>query len=486
MRSIWDHHHYYMAQATSADIIVMPANASGWNDGGIYQDMHLHSWNSESPQVENMWNTFYQGVLTANQVIAKIEKDILPVPSEVGKEAALSELKVARAFFYWLILDNYGDAPLVTTVTEAGQELPAKTPRSEIYQFVIEEITRALPHLSENNNTLMYGRFNKWAAKALMANIYLNAQVYTGKAQWQKCLVQINDIINANKYTLEPDYRDIFKTNNMGSSEIIFAIPFDENVGGGFYPQMFSWHGALREKYNMLATPWGAGSAKGVTQFINTYDENDTRLEDTWLMGPQFASDGSPLTGSYDQAGEPLVFTKELPNGLYTGEAEGYRMNKFKVKNGAKVDLDNDFPFFRYAGVLMMKAEVLLRTGQENKAAAIVTRVRARAFAETNPSKATVTGNELLQNSSYNYGYVEDYKIVNEGNTVPIKYGRFLDELGWEFAWEGHRRRNLIRFGVYTTKSWLSHQPNGDYRTVFPIPQTAINTNPNLEQNPDY
>src|SRR5699024_5539400 len=121
-------------------------------------------------------------------------------------------------------------------------------------------------------------------------------------------------------------------------SEIIFAIPFDENVGGGFYPQMFSWHGALREKYNMLATPWGAGSAKGVTQFINTYDENDTRLEDTWLMGPQFASDGSPLTGSYDQAGEPLVFTKELPNGLYTGEAEGYRMNKFKVKNGAKVD----------------------------------------------------------------------------------------------------------------------------------------------------
>src|SRR5699024_7872177 len=93
MRSIWNHHHYYMAQATSADIIVMPANASGWNDGGIYQDMHLHSWNSESPQVENMWNTFYQGVLTANQVIAKIEKDILPVPSEVGKEAALSELK---------------------------------------------------------------------------------------------------------------------------------------------------------------------------------------------------------------------------------------------------------------------------------------------------------------------------------------------------------------------------------------------------------
>jgi len=208
-------------------------------------------------------------------------------------------------------------------------------------------------------------------------------------------------------------------------------------------------------------------------------------LDDTWLSGPQYASDGATLTGSFDQAGEPLVFTKEVPNGVFTGEAEGYRMNKFEVKMGAKNNLSNDFPFFRYAGVLLMKAESLLRTGRAEEAASIVTEVRQRAFKD-NPRNAIVTGSELQENSRYNYGYVEDYEIVDEGDTTPIQYGRFLDELGWEFVWEAHRRRDMIRFGIFTTKSWLSHKPNGDHRTVFPIPQEVINANPNLEQNPDY
>jgi hypothetical protein len=69
---------------------------------------------------------------------------------------------------------------------------------------------------------------------------------------------------------------------------------------------------------------------------------------------------------------------------------------------------------------------------------------------------------------------------------LPVPYGRFLDELGWEFAWEGHRRRDMIRFGTYTTKSWLSHKPQGDYRIVFPLPEIQIGANPNIEQNPNY
>ena len=81
---------------------------------------------------------------------------------------------------------------------------------------------------------------------------------------------------------------------------------------------------------------------------------------------------------------------------------------------------------------------------------------------------------------------MEDYKIVDKGDTTPIKYGRMLDELGWEFAWEFHTRRDLIRYGVYTTKSWLSHKPQGQYRTVFPIPLNAMKANPNLTQNEGY
>lgn len=262
----------------------------------------------------------------------------------------------------------------------------------------------------------------------------------------------------------------------------MFAIPFDENRAGGFYPEMFSWHGALKAKVNMQATPWGFGSAMGVPQFIDTYDPADERLANTWLMGPQLALDGTPITTS----GQPFVLTKDLPDGLFTGETEGFRMNKFEVKVGALSNLSNDFPFFRYAEVLLMKAECLLRTGNGPEAAALVSQVRAQHGFPKAPAKAPVTGAELLQNSRYQYGYVEKYKIVDPGNAAPVPYGRFLDELGWEFAWEGHRRRDMIRFGTFTTKSWLSHKPQGDYRTVFPLPQIQIGANPNITQNPNY
>ena len=132
-----------------------------------------------------------------------------------------------------------------------------------------------------------------------------------------------------------------------------------------------------------------------------------------------------------------------------------------------------------------MKAECLLRTGKSGDAATLVSQVRQRAFLDA-PQKATVTGSQLEGNSTYQYGYVENYEIVDPGNTDPIQYGRFLDELGWEFSVEATRRRDLIRFGVFTKKSWLSHKPNGDYRTVFPIIQGALDANPNLVQHPNY
>ncbi|MFC0320536.1 MULTISPECIES: RagB/SusD family nutrient uptake outer membrane protein [Olivibacter] len=483
MRELFDHHNWAGVQETSSDELVMPANASGWDDGGIYKRIHLHTWNSENEQMSAMWNSFYKGVINANRIISLFEADKIPLSDGLTKESIIAEVRVIRAFFYWLVCDNFGDAPLVTTVST---QLPANVSRAELYQFIVSEINAAIPALSEDRDQLFYGRFNKWAAKSLLANVYLNAEVYSGAPAWQDCIQQCNDVISSGKYSLSTNFREIFSTFNENSPEIIFAVPFNETVGGGFLFHMFSWHASLKAKANMQATPWGSGSAMAVPQFIDSYDPVDGRLADTWLMGPQFAADGkTALLGAYDQAGKPLVFTKAIPDGLYTGESEGYRMNKFTVKMGAMHNLDNDFPFFRYADILLMKAECLLRNGSADEAAMLVSQVRNRAF-RNNPEKANVTGSELKQNSRYPYGYVEDYKIIDEGNTAPIKYGRMLDELGWEFAWEGHRRRDMIRFGIFTSKSWLSHKPNGDYRIIFPIPQQTINSNPNLTQNQGY
>jgi hypothetical protein len=321
----------------------------------------------------------------------------------------------------------------------------------------------------------MYGRFNKWAAKTLLAKMYLNAGVYTGTAAWPQCLQQCNDVIQAAGeagYMLEPKYRDNFKTNNETSRELIFTIPYDEINAPGFIIHMKTLDPLSQQVFRMEAQPWGGNCA--VPQFIDTYDAADTRLQDTWLQGPQKTPAGV----------EVINYVKFVESIEKSKSNEGYRIGKYEIKVGAKGSLSNDFPVFRYADVLMMKAECLLRTGQAAEAAALVTQVRQRAFATTNPVKATVTATELQQGSRYQYGYWDNGQVTELQGGADIPYGRFLDELGWEFAAEGHRRQDLIRFGVFTTKKWFQHRPNGDNRKLFFIPQEEMNKNPNLVQNP--
>lgn len=473
---------YWCIQEAVSDEIVMPANASGWDNGGEFKRLHWHSFISNQRQTNNLWNSSYTGVLSCNRIIKQLENDVIPLPADMNKTALISEVRAIRALYYWILTDNWGDIPLVVKET---QELPEKTSREEVYQFLVTELTEAIPNLDEQNNLFTYGRMNKWAAKTLLANIYLNAEVYSGSAEWEKCIKECNDIIQSNKYFLEENYKDIFKVDNQSSTEIIFAIPFDVIYSGGWRLPQISLHAASKLTFDMEQAPFGAGTAKAIPQFIDTYDLDDQRLKDTWLMGPQFASDGvTPILAAYDRQGEQINYTKEIPNGEYTGEDEGYRIQKFEIPAGYK-GLENDFPFFRYTQVLMMKAECLLRTGQADAAAAIVTQVRQRAFKD-NPEKATVTANQLLADTKYNWGYVENYQIVDPGDTSPLEFGGFYDELGYEFVAETYRRRDMIRFGTYTKRYWLSHKPNGDYKIVLPLPQMSIDANPNLIQNPDY
>lgn len=482
LRHFPDHWGYFSAQEVSADCIVIAPNASGWDDGGVYRRMHYHTWNSQQGHVGNLWNQFYRGALICNNILHQIETEVVIAPSSNEKERGIAEVRAMRAFYYWLICDNFGDAPLVTSIET---ELPEKNTREELFNFVVNELKEVIPMLSEEVGGNYYGRMNKWAAKATLASVYLNGEVYTGKSFWEECLAECNDIINSGRFTLSPNFKDPFRATGMESNkEVIFTIPFDRDFGGGNSIHMFSWHGELKKKFLIEATPWGSGSAMGLTQFIDTYDADDSRLGDTWLMGPQYDANGEQLKGTYDKKGEPFVYTKEVPNASYTSEMEGYRMNKFEVAPGSTNNSTTDIPFFRYAQILLIKAECLLRSNQSG-AGELVTQVRQRAFKD-NPSKAIVTDEQLKQNSSYKYGYVEDYIIVDSGNQDPIEFGRLLDEYAWELVWEMHRRRDLIRFGVYTKKSWLSHKPQGDYRSVFPIPDAVINSNPKLEQNPNY
>jgi hypothetical protein len=466
----------------SSDIMVTPVRPNGWDDGGIYRRMQKHTWTSNDYHISALWSRLYSGITNANRTLYQIESGNLPITN--NKENYIAEIKVARAYYYYMLLDNFGNVPIVTKFDVPKDFLPEQSDRQAVYDFVVSEITPNINLLSEDIGTVTYGRFNKWAAYALLAKVYLNAEEYTGIPKWTECINACNAILSPVKYSLEPVYSDIFKTDNEGCIETIFAVPYDDIYAGWLHWHMKTLHPLNQSTYNLMESPWGGNCA--IPQFINTYDPNDKRLKQTWIMGQQYAANGDSLfcnLGS-DKMGQPLNFINFVKSADYASENEGYRMGKYEIKMGAKGQLSNDVPIFRLADIMLMKAECLLRTGNADGAAVLVTEVRNRSFGNT--ALATVTGAQLLQNSNYQYGFVQNGVITEPDNTGAIQYGRFLDELGWEFAAEIHRRSDLIRFGVFTTKTWLSHKPNGDYRTLFPIPQNQLNNNTNLVQNEGY
>lgn len=427
----------------------------------------------------------YAGINNCNRVLYQIESGSIPVTE--GKEETIAELKVLRASYYYMLCDLYGNVPIMTKYDVPEGFIPEQSTRQQVFDFVIQEVTENMNLLSEEKGGMAYGRFNRWAAWALLAKMYINAEVYTGTARWQECIDACNKIIETGLFDLDANQRDVFATNNENAKEIIFALPFDDQYvtdWNAFDIHMQTLQPANQATYNLSSGPWGGICA--VPQFIDTFDEDDTRLAENWIQGDQFSADGELLNCTMGaMSGKPLSYINEVPSIADSEEIHGVRHGKFEIAMGARVQLSNDWPLFRYADILMMKAESLLRTGNADAAAIIVTQVRERSF-RSKPEKAIVTGPQLQEGSVYDYGRRDNLVPHTFEGGADIQYGRFLDELGWEFNQEGRRRQDMIRFGVYTTKSWFSHSPNGDYRSLLPIPRSQREKNPNLKQNDGY
>ncbi len=360
----WDGLH--RAQEVSADQLVIPARPNGWVDGGIYRRIHEHRWTPDEGIVVQNWNRTYEGITKCNRVIYQIESGGIPVSNDL-KETTLAELKVLRASYYYVLVDLYGNIPIVTDFNVPEGFLPEQSQRAEVYEFIVKEITDNIDFLSEENSQATYGRFNKWAAYALLAKMYLNAEVYSGTPAWQNCIDACDAIIDSGAgFILEANQSDVFRTNNEGSKEIIFAIPFDENYvteWNAFDFHMQTLQPGNQATYNFQSTPWGGICA--IPQFINTFDPDDSRLQRNWIQGQQYKINGDLIYCSLGSlVGEPLAYINELPGIDYSEEIHGFRMGKFEYAIDATVQLSNDWPLFRYADVLMMKAESLLRSGR--------------------------------------------------------------------------------------------------------------------------
>lgn len=499
---------YFDNQEEPGDVIITPTRPNGWDDGGTYKRMHKHTWTSEQGQPETVYANCYDGINNANRVKDQIEAGELPM-DEAGKAVTIAELRGIRAMWYAILLDSHGNVPIVTAFTD---EIPTQSTRQEVYEFVVKELTEVIESnlLSKKADKETYGRVNQWTAYATLMRVYLNAEVYTGTPQWEKALECANAIIGSGLYELSADYSDNFKVDlDFSNKEVIFAVPYDDIYHSTYtFCQHAKWYPPKESKlhFGWAYQCWGGSCAN--PQFIDSYDPEDGRLDKTWLRGPMYALDNDEQLAWTCLNYLPSLSCKK-DNKSMTSIDFGCRVNKYEQDIETSWYWSNDFAYYRYAEVLLTKAECLLRLSRdEDKAVQLVNEIRLRAPAPT------VTLEDLKGDTKIKYGIVgwgsltyEQYAAVNSGettweeigvegsqeitqsgdDTTPVEFGGLYDEWGWEFACEAQRRTQMIRFGTYSTKNWFNHEAVGDNHTqIFPIPLGALNTNSNLKQNPGY
>ena len=150
-----------------------------------------------------------------------------------------AEARFLRAFQYWVLMDGFGNPPFVTEDDAIGKVAPKQISRAELFNYVESElkaIEAELPDARSNE----YGRADKGAAWALLARLYLNAQVYTGTPKYTEAITYSSKVINAG-YSLAPNYKNLFLTDNhiTSKNELILTINYDgmhgENFGGTTY-----------------------------------------------------------------------------------------------------------------------------------------------------------------------------------------------------------------------------------------------------------
>lgn len=436
---------WFLAQEITSDEMCAPTRGSDWDDGGKWRAMHQHIWTNDVEAVNNMWSKLYDGVITCN--IIYDEMGLMVQNDDI--RAKLAEIQILRSFYYYLLIDNFGDVPYLTSASSAPEK-PFRNKRSDIFDSITVVIEQNIGLLQDLDKKYLATRS---MAQALLAKLYLNAEIYTGTAQWSKAGAYCDSIMNKSYYALSTNPQDPFLTKNENNSEIIFSIGFDEDKVTGFRLHMRTLHYLSNLTFNMPVGPWNGFAT--VYDHFNTYEDGDIRKESFFLYGTQFASDGSRIFDNV--AGLPLNLKPEIPalnmDATFTPDQirnTGARIVKYEVAEGAQENLSNDFVLFRLTDIILMKAETEIRMNGAGAGDDLINQIRKRA------------------------------EVADFANADLVD---LLAERGRELFSEGHRRQDLIRFGVFG-KAWWEKAESDETREIFPIPQWATDANSNLLLDP--
>lgn len=443
LRLLWE------AQELPTDAAVI-----GWGDIGL-PEMNTQLWASANTFVVSMYYRIFFQVGMANEFLRQTTDDVL---ASRGVSDALrtqiqqyrAEARFLRALSYWHGIDLFGSIPLVTEEDDLGATPPEQATRVELYDYVVSElnaIRSALPTASPST----YGRANTGAASMLLAKLYMNSEVYTGTARWSDALAATEAVISSG-FSLDDDYHEIFMADNHTSPEIIFAVPQDGLKTQTWGGMTFLVHASVGG--NMNAGDYGIdGGWWGLRlkpEAYGLFDTGDGRTSHFYMNGHsvEIASIGDFFAG---------IPSPKFSNITSTG-----------ARGSHATHVDTDFPVFRLGDAYLMYAEAVLRGGGGS---------RAQALAYVNALRERAYGDQS--------GNIADAELTLDF---------ILDERGRELLWEGHRRTDLIRYGLFTGGSYVWSWKGGtqagtstdSFRDLYPLPASELVANPNLTQNPGY
>ena len=445
-----------------------------WGDVGI-ADLNTQTWSASNPFLTALYQRLGLSITFANDFIKMTAGN-----SDEKIARYNAEARFLRALAYYWYLDLFGNPPFTTEKDGVGSFFPRQldenfnTGRKMLFNYIASELKAIETLLGDPG--FQYPQADKAAAWMLLARLYLNAEVYTGTAKWDSCIIYTNRVINSGKYSLASDYRKNFCADNDGpsNSEMIFSWAHDGHNTNGWVGTTFIIQSCSDPVYlpsevfhGLTDNPnWNGNRAR--IQFLDimidtiaTYGNNPV----PWDDDPFFEASNdnrvylrvkkSPYIPSPGSSGDYGIgvykFTAKLSDGTFPAS--------FNISFA-----NTDFPVFRYADALLMRAEANFRLNNPDDAVTDINLIRERAFGNTSGNITTAELNEKF----------------------------LLDERAREFYYEAHRRTDLIRFGQFTdgsyTWAWKGGVMEGaqtsNYRNVYPIPAEEIAANPYLKQNP--
>jgi starch-binding outer membrane protein, SusD/RagB family len=434
-----------------------------WNDQTI-KDFHGLRWSSADPFLLGMYARPIYNIMVANEYLRESTDEKVGSRGITGTDAEFikksrAEVRFLRAFNYWAMMDLFGKSTFIDETSLVG-DLPIEKSRSELFTYVESEL-KAIENELATVKTVEYGRVDQGACWALLARLYLNAQVYANTPKFTEAITYAKKVI-AGGYSLHSNYAELFMADNhKRTNELIFAVGCDGLRTKSYGNTTFMVHCASGDDHNEFGVGggwYGYRATKGLAdQFSDLTGATDKRAMFT--------------TARYGTSPAQIAISdiSVFDNGLHVNKYRNIRSDAQAVSDPNRDFADIDFPLFRLPEMYLIYAEAVLRGGTGGTvptAVSYINLMRARAY-------GNASGN-----------------ITDTDLTLAF----VLAERARELYWEGHRRTDLIRYGLLTTGTYLWPWKGGvasgtavdSKYNLFPIPAANRTANPNLTQNTGY